>query len=159
MSARASIRNALVDKVKQELTAANKDKYYTDIDMNVSGRNLFIDQIEEFPAIGIGLGPERIEYQPSGFRWIYLTLYIRLYVRSEDSSDENLELLIEDIKTLIDNFEDLHYTITKPNGDVVDKKVTQMTLLDINTDEGVLLPNGIGEIRTELRYSDRNARI
>lgn len=159
MTARASIRNTLIDTLQKELTASNKgSKYYTDIDMAVSGKSQYLDQIDTFPAIGVGLGPERMEYLPGGLRWNYLTLYIRCYVKSEDESDELLELLIHDIKTIIDSFEVLPYTINQPDGTSVEKSVTKMTVLGITTDEGLLRPIGVGEVQLELQYSGRDAR-
>lgn len=161
MTSRTSIRDAIVDKLKSELSDANLDRYHTDIDMNVQSNNkgLYLDQIETFPAITVGLGPERPEYQPGGFRWMFLTLTIRLYIKSEDMSDEKLELLLQDIKTFIDTHEDIEYTISKPDGTSVDKKATQMTIVSIDTDEGVLHPFGVGEVSIEIRYPDRNVRF
>ncbi|AUG85035.1 tail terminator [Vibrio phage Ceto] len=159
MTHRTSIRDKIVDTLKQELTDTNQDTYYTDIDMNVSGENLYLDQVETFPALTVALGPERPEYQPGGFRWMYLTLVIRAYVKSEDRADEELELLIQDIKTFIDTHEDIEYTITTPKGVQKQLQATEMTILSINTDEGVLSPMGIGEVAIEIRYQDRNVRF
>lgn len=159
MTHRASIREKMVEVLKNELTDTNTDKYYTDIDRNVSGTNLYLDQVETFPAITVGLGPERPEYQPGGFRWMFLTMSIRAYVKSEDRADEELELLIQDIKTFIDTHEDIEYTITKPDGNKQTYEATQMTVLAINTDEGILHPMGIGEVTIEIRYPDRNTRF
>lgn len=159
MTHRASIRDRIVEVLKTELSDKNLDKYYTDIDLNVHSKNLYLDQVEAFPALTVGLGPERPEYQPGGFRWMYLTITIRAYVKSEDRADEELELLIQDIKTFIDTHEDIEYTIHTPKG--VERKLdaTEMTILNINTDEGVLHPMGIGEVNIEIRYPDRNVRF
>ncbi|AFB84004.1 hypothetical protein VPT02_153 [Vibrio phage VPT02] len=159
MTHRASIRDKIVEVMKQELSDQNLDKYYTDIDMNVHNKNLYLDQVETFPAITVGLGPERPEYQPGGFRWMFLTLTIRAYVKSEDRADEELELLIQDIKTFIDTHEDIEYTITTPQGAEKKYEATQMTVISINTDEGILHPMGIGEVAIEIRYPDRNVRF
>lgn len=159
MTHRASIRDTMVEVLKQELSDTNKDKYYTDIDMQVKENNLYLDQIEAFPAITVGLGSERPEYQPGGFRWMFLTLVIRAYVKSEDRADEKLELLIQDIKTFIDTHEDIEYTITKPDGSSTKLEATEMTILSITTDEGILHPFGLGEVTLEIRYPDRNSRF
>ncbi|AKY02266.1 hypothetical protein AEO54_297 [Vibrio phage vB_VorS-PVo5] len=159
MTHRASIRDKIVEVMKEQLSDQHLDTYYTDIDMNVHNKNLYLDQVEAFPAITVGLGPERPEYQPGGFRWMYLTLMIRAYVKSEDRSDEELELLLQDIKTFIDTHEDIEYTITTPQGTEKTYEATQMTVLSINTDEGILHPMGIGEVTLEIRYPDRNVRF
>lgn len=159
MTHRASIKDKIVEDLKAELTDQNLGKYFTDIDMNVHGNNLYLDQVEAFPALTVGLGSERPEYQPGGFRWMFLTLTIRAYVKSEDNADEKLELLIQDIKTFIDTHEDIQYTITKPDGTSVTYEATQMTILSISTDEGILHPLGLGEVTLEIRYPDRNSRF
>jgi len=159
MSARSSIKNALVAALNAELSAENVgEKYHTDIDNNTLGDTLFMDSIEAFPGITVGLGPERPEYQPGGFRWNFLTLYIRIYVKSEDESEEQLELIISDLKTFIDNFENLAYTVTDPKGNVTNKTVTQITLKSITTDEGLAKPLGVGELNVELRYAEHSTR-
>lgn len=159
MSNRTSVRDAIVEALKTELTLANSDKYYTDIDKNVSSENLYLDQVEVFPAITVALGPETPEYQPGGFRWMFLNLIIRMYVKSEDESDQLLEQLIQDIKTFIDTHEDIDYTITKPDGSSNIYRATEMTILSIGTDEGILAPFGIGEVSIQIRYQDRNSRF
>lgn len=158
MTHRTSIRDQMVTVLKEQLSDKHKDIYYTDLYDNVSGKNLYLDQVESYPAVTVSLGPERPEYQPSGFRWMFLTLNIRCYVKSEDSADEQLELLIQDIKTFIDNHEDIQYTINTPQGVAKTLKATQMTILSINTDEGILHPLGVGEVVIEIRYPDKNAR-
>lgn len=159
MSDRASIKKALVAGLNSELSEANEGStYHTNIDMNVSGNSIFLDDIEIFPAVAIALGPERTEYLPSGFRWNYLTLYLRMYVKSEDESEEQLEQLIADIKTFIDNFERLDYTVKNPDDTDANKTVTQMTLVSVTTDEGLLKPIALGEINVEVRYADRSRK-
>lgn len=159
MTDRTSLRDTIVDTMNTSLTATNSDTYHTDIDMNVHGKNLYLDEVQQFPAITVALGPERPEYQPGGFRWMYLTLTIRAYVKSEDMAEEQLELLLQDIKTFIDMHEDIDYTIIKPDGTSVTKHATEMTILTISTDEGILRPLGLGEVSIEIRYPDRNSRF
>jgi hypothetical protein len=159
MSKRSSIKNALIEQINNELTAANEGTiYYTDIDKNTLGDAVFADSVEVFPAITVILGPERTEYLPSGFRWQYLTMYLRAHVKSEDETEEQLEELISDIKTFIDNFERLDYTVTNPDGTDTIQTVTQITTVSITTDEGLLKPLGMGEINVEVRYSERSKK-
>ena len=159
MSDRTSIKDALVAQMNTEFTAANEGvTYYNDLDQNVKGDILYLEEMEVFPAITVALGPERVEYLPSGFRWQFLTLYIRSYVKSEDETEQRLEQLLADIKTFVDNFERLVYTVINPDGTTTEKMVTQMTTIAITTDEGLLKPNGIGEMNIEVRYADRNSR-
>ena len=159
MSNRASIKGALIASMNSEMSAANAGSvYYTDIDKNVLGDTLFSDGIDIFPAISLVLGPERTEYLPSGFRWQYLTMYVRAHVKSQDETEEQLEELIADIKTFIDNFERLEYTVINPDSSETIKTVTQITILSVTTDEGILKPIGLGEVNIEVRYSDRSRK-
>lgn len=163
MSHRINIRDKLVESMKDELSAANSNIYFTDIDRQVFGDQLFLSQIDVFPAITISVGPERPTYQPGGFRWLNADYYIRIYVRSEDGSAEQLEKIIEDIKTFIDLHEDFEYDIRKPGMKPEDPsekgQVTQFTLLEITTDEGVLKPYGVAEMLVSILYGERNARF
>lgn len=155
----------MMELIRTEMDGTQPAVYYTDIDEAVTGKNLYVQDVQTFPTISVALGPESIEYQPGGFRWIFLTLYLRAYVKSDDMAEEKLEELIEDIKTFIDKNEDISYTVLNPGGDPSNPNdsqtlmATQMTLQEITTDEGVLRPFGIGEIRLQVRYQDRNSRF
>lgn len=159
MSDRTSIKNAMVDAMNAEFTAANEGvKYYTDLDKNVRGDILYLDSVDIFPAVTVAVGPERSEYLPSGFRWSFLTLYLRVYVNSQDESEEQLEHVIADIKKFIDKFDRLEYTVLNPDGTSEQRAVTQLTTKGISTDEGLFKPLALGEINVEVRYADRNVR-
>lgn len=133
--------------------------YHTNIDNQVTGRNLYPQDIEYFPTVTIALGPETVEYQPAGFRWNFLTLFFRAYVHSEDETEERTEELIQDIKNFIDRNETISYNEIKPDGSTQVYEATQMSIQEITTDEGVLRPIGIGEIRVRIRYEDYNLQI
>ena len=111
MSNRTSIRDQLVTLMKQEISSDNPTIYHIDLDKQVFGKQLFLSDIETFPAVTVGLGPEVPNYKPGGFRWLNLDLYIRIYVRSDDASDEQLEKIIEDVKTFIDLHEEINKLI------------------------------------------------
>lgn len=154
---RTSIVSAMVDLIKEEMNGTQTDKYYTNIYDNVSDSILHFDEITDFPFISIAKGPESPEYQPGGFRWNFLDLYARVYVRGNDDGDEQLEKLLTDLKTFIDTTESFTYNITKPDGSVTEKRVTEINWVEIGTDEGLLKPDAFGEIRLRVRYEDTNA--
>ncbi|AJF40902.1 tail terminator [Vibrio phage phi 3] len=160
MSRRISIRTSLVEKLKQELNGTGN--YWTDIDGQVFGDQLFLSQIETFPAITVSAGSERPTYLPGGFRWLKSDYFIRVYVRNEDASAEELEKIIEDIKTFIDLNEEFEYDILKPGADstspIEKGTVTQVTLQEVTTDEGVLRPYAVGEILLTVLYDERSKR-
>lgn len=153
MSFRNSIVHGISDIIKSELDGTKPDKYFTNIYSNVFTNSRQFSQIEDFPAVTVTSGPESFEYLPSGLRWNYLQIYVRCYVKDADEPNAKLELIIEDIKNLIDEFDSISYTVTKPDGTTINLRTTQSTISEISTDEGLLAPLGIGEIVLTVRYS------
>ena len=142
---RRKIVDALVEKIK---LVNGQHPYNSNIFNNVSGRLKFLDEIEEFPKVCIIAGDEVREYQTAGFKWRFLTLSIRAYVRNEEDAQEELATLFEDIEKIVDENDALVYdTSVIPNG-----TTTSMTIDSISTDEGVIAPLGIGEMLVTLRY-------
>ena len=152
MSFRNSIVTGLSSIVKTNLDGSQPTKYVTNIYDNVFTASKHFSQIQDYPAITITPGPESFEYLPSGMRWNFLRVYIRAYVK-DDEPNAKLELLIEDIKNLIDEFDTFTYTVSKPDGTTLTLSTTQSTLEEISTDEGLLAPLGIGELIITIRYS------
>ncbi len=142
---RRKIVDALVDKIK---LINGQHPYNSNVFNNVSGRLRFLDEIEEFPKVCIIAGDEVREYQTAGFKWRFLTLSIRAYVRNEEDAQEELATLFEDIEKIVDENDALVYdTSVIPNG-----TTTSMTIDSISTDEGVIAPLGIGEMLVTVRY-------
>ena len=142
---RRKIVDALVEKIK---LVNGQHPYNSNIFNNVSGRLKFLDEIEEFPKVCIIAGDEVREYQTAGFKWRFLTLSIRAYVRNEEDAQEELATLFEYIEKIVDENDALVYdTSVIPNG-----TTTSMTIDSISTDEGVIAPLGIGEMLVTVRY-------
>jgi len=59
-----------------------------------------------------------------------------------------LESLLEDVETVIEENSRLSYT--DKNGTL--QYTQQITIISIDTDEGVLEPYGVGEMQLEVRY-------
>lgn len=152
MSRRTSIVEALVNRIKTELNGSKPEIYYTNIYNNVSRKIYNFDNINEFPYIGITAGTETYEYQPSSQKWNFLGVSIFIYDKEVDDIQEQLEFIIEDIKTIIDSEIDLPYTITKPDGSTLEQKTTDMRMVSADTDEGVFRPFGFAEIQITIRY-------
>tara|TARA_Y100001963_G_C6705078_1_gene411515 strand:+ start:624 stop:1076 length:453 start_codon:yes stop_codon:yes gene_type:complete len=143
-SRRKRIVDALVDKLK---TINGQGAFLTDVGENVHPRMKFWDEVDEFPAIHLNAGSETREYQAAGVRDRFLSVNIRCYVQAEDAQEE-LNELMEDVETVIEDNSRLSYT---------DKLNTvyytqQITVISIDTDEGVLEPLGVGEMLIEVRY-------
>ena len=143
-SKRANIVNSLVDKLK---TINGQGAFLTDVGENVHPRLKFWDEIDEFPALHLNAGSETRDYRTAGVRDRFLTITIRCYVQDEDAQ-EALNELMEDVETVLEDNSRLSYT-DKLNAV---HYTQQITVISIDTDEGVLEPLGVGEVTLEVRY-------
>lgn len=141
---RLGIINALVEKFK---TINGAGAFLTNIDENVSPRLKFWDEVEEFPAIHLNAGSETREYQAGGYKDRFLSVTVRCYVQAEDAV-EALDELMEDVETVLEENSRLKYK-DRTN---TDQYTQQITIVSLDTDEGVLEPMGIGEMLIEVRY-------
>ena len=143
-SRRIAIIDALVEKLEEIDGSGN---YRTDLNGNVSRRLKFWDEVDEFPAIHISAGAETREYLGAQNKTRFMQVTLRCYVNDEDSV-EALEGLMEDVETVLDTHSRLRYVDRK-----YDFQYTQLiTVLSLDTDEGVREPLGVGEIVCEVRY-------
>lgn len=141
---RQAIVNSLVTVLK---TIDGTGTFLSNVYSNVSPRLKFWDEVTDFPAIHLNAGGETREYQGGGYKDRYLSITIRVYVNEEDAVTA-LDKLIEDIETILEDNSRLTYT---------DKQgalqfTHQISIIGINTDEGVLEPYGVGEISIQVRY-------
>jgi len=143
-SRRANILNAVVEKLK---TIDGTGTMLSDVANNVHPYLKFWDEVEEFPAIHLNAGTESRQYQAGGYKDRFLSLTIRCYVNEEDAQ-EALNLLMEDVETVIEENSRLQYSDKQNNLFTTH----QITVVSINTDEGVLEPLGVGEILIEVQY-------
>ena len=141
---RVGIVTALVDKLKD---IDGTGKFLQDVNGNVSPRLKFWDEVEEFPAIHLNAGSETREYQAGGYKDRFLTVTLRCYVQDEDAVLA-LDELLEDVETILEDNSRLEY---KDRTDTV-QHTQQITIVSIDTDEGVLEPLGVGEVQIEVRY-------
>lgn len=143
-SRRSNILNALTTKLKD---IDGSGAFLTDVANNVHPFLKFWDEVDEFPAIHLNAGNETRQYQASGYKDRFLSLTIRCYVNEEDAQ-EALNLLMEDVETVIEKNSRLKYYDAMNN----EYSTQQISVLSIDTDEGVLEPLGVGEILIEVRY-------
>ena len=144
-SRRANILRALAEKLKD---IDGSGAFLTDLQNNVHPRLKFWDEVVEFPAIHLNAGAETREYQAGGYKDRFLSVTIRCYVQDEEDATEALNVLMEDIETVIEENSRLEYADSQNNT----FSTQQITIVSINTDEGVLEPLGVGEIDIEVRY-------
>ena len=107
----------------------------------------FWDEVEEFPAIHLNAGSETRDYQAGGYKDRFLSVTVRCYVQSEDAV-EALDELLEDVETVLEDNSRLAY-VDRTN---TEQYTQQITIVSIDTDEGVLEPLGVGEMLIEVRY-------
>lgn len=141
---RLGIINALVEKFK---TINGAGAFLTNIDENVSPRLKFWDEVEEFPAIHLNAGSETREYQGGGYKDRFLSVTVRCYVQDEDSVLA-LDELLEDVETVLETNSRLKYK----DRTGTTQYTQQITIVSVDTDEGVLEPLGVGELQIEVRY-------
>ena len=141
---RSSIVNAIVEKLKD---INGSGGYLSDLNENISPRLKFWDEVEEFPAVHLNAGSETRAYQGAGYKDRFMSITIRCYVHDEDSVAA-LDGLLEDIETVIEENSRLTYTDRTGNS----QSTQQITIISIDTDEGVLEPLGVGEMLIEVRY-------
>lgn len=141
VNSRQKIVNQLVELLKTNLNGTSP--YITNLYENVKPRQIFIDEVTDFPTVCIHSGSEAREYLPGGFKWAFLTINIRVYVEDEDAKSV-LEQVFEDIESVLD----ANNTLTVDGNDLC----TDIRIISLSDDEGVLNPLGVGEILLEVRY-------
>ena len=139
-TARTKIIEALVELLK---TIDGTGTFRSDLSQNVEGKLLFWDDIAEHPYVSLVSGGEEREYLPGGFRWGHLAVSIKIFV-NEENAKQAVENIFYDIETLLDSNIDLEYD-TGVN-------TTDIRILSISDDQGLLEPLGVGEIEIQVRY-------
>lgn len=143
-SRRSNIVEALVTKLK---TINGAGQFLVDLDNQVFPRLLFWDEVDAFPAVHLNAGSETRQYQGGGYKDRFLSVTIRCYVNEEDAQ-EALNALMEDVETVLEESSNLQYSDKQNNL----FRVQQISVISIDTDEGVLEPLGVGEMLIEVRY-------
>ena len=142
-SRRAGITRALAYKIA---LIDGRGIFHTAV-AEVSPRLKFWDEVEEFPAVHLNAGSETRQYQGGQYKDRFLNVTIRCYVNQDDSVDA-LDELLEDVETVIEENSRLRYYDRMG----LEQFTQQITIVSIDTDEGVLDPLGVGEILVEVRY-------
>jgi hypothetical protein len=144
-SRRANILNGLALRLKD---IDGSGAFLSDLSNNVETRLKFWDEVQDFPAVHLNAGSETREYQAGGYKDRFLSVTVRCYVSDEDNATEALNILMEDIETVLEDNSRLKYYDAMNN----EYHTQQITIISITTDEGVLEPLGVGEIEIEVRY-------
>lgn len=143
-SKRISIVKALAEKLKE---IDGTGSYQTNLYGNVYPKLKFWDEVNDFPSIYMTAGTEMREYLPANFIWGYLNISVKVYVKSEDDAQEQLEQVLSDVEKCVDANRVL---VFDPN---TGQETTEILVQSITTDEGLLYPFGVGEINLQVRYA------
>ena len=143
-SKRHNILEGLVTALK---TIDGSGAFLSNLGENVHPRMKFWDEVEEFPAIHLNAGSESRNYQGGGIKDRFLTVTVRCYVNEEDAQVA-LGALLEDVETVLEK----HSRLTYFDSRFTKQSTQQITIISIDTDEGVLEPLGVGEMIIEVRY-------
>jgi hypothetical protein len=143
MSRRTSILKALTEKLK---LINGTSPYHINLFSNAYPKLKFWDEVNDFPAVYATPGSETREYLPGDFTWAYLGVSLKVYCRGENSQ-QDLEFLLEDIETVIHDNRVLQYDATN------NYETTEILVVSITTDEGLLAPYAVGEINLQVRYA------
>jgi hypothetical protein len=144
MSKRNSIAKAIAEKLK---TIDGTGVYKSNLYGNSYAKLKFWDEIQDFPAVYLVPGTEVREYHPADFTWCFLNIAIKVYVRNQDDPQFELETLIHDLELCINANRVLVYDQDK------NLETTEILIQSIMTDEGLLVPYGVGEINLQVRYA------
>lgn len=142
MSKRTSILKALVEKFKLIDGSA---PYSTNIFNNAYPIIKFWDEVNDFPCVYGSTGSETRDYLPGNFTWAYLGISLKIYCKGENAQQQ-LELLLEDIETAVNANRELVYDA------VNNHETTEILVVSITTDEGLLAPYAVGELNLQVRY-------
>ena len=126
-SRRANILRALAEKLKD---IDGSGAFLSDLQNNVHPRLKFWDEVVEVPAIHLNAGAETRQYQAGGYKDRFLAVTIRCYVQDEEDATEALNVLMEDIETVIEENSRLEYADSQNNT----FSTQQITIVSINTE-------------------------
>ena len=141
MSKRTSILNVLTEKLK----TIDGTAYTSNISNNAYAKLKFWDSVNNFPSIYMSAGSEVREYLPGDFTWVYQNVTLKLYCKGE-TANEQLEQLLEDAESVVDANRVLVYDTTN------NYETTEILVMSITTDEGLLAPYAVGEMNLQVRY-------
>jgi hypothetical protein len=139
---RQKILTALVNLIKQ---INGKSPYDSNLYGKVKDKLVFWDEVEEYPLVCLNAGTETRDYQTANVNWGFLEVTIRIYVKGDDAKDK-LENIFGDIEHLIYTNNDLRF------GDNDEEICTDIRIISISDDEGLLAPLGVGEMTLEIQY-------
>lgn len=143
MSRRTSIIKAIVTELKN---INGETPYKVNVFEAVYPYLKFWDEVNNFPSIYISPGSESREYHPASFAWGFLNISLKVYTKGEEAATQ-LEDLMEDIERVLDGTLGIIVYDTDNS-----YETSEISIMSITTDEGLLMPYAVGEINILVRY-------
>jgi hypothetical protein len=140
----ATKRQAIVEAIVVLLKTIQGSPYESDLESNVGSKLVFWDEIQQYPTVSVVSGIETREYLSAGLAWAHLEVNITIFVQSTDPKDT-----IESIFADIENILDANNTLTIDGQPLC----TDLRLLTLSDDNGVLAPLGVGEMAFSVQYN------
>ena len=103
-------------------------------------RYMYMDEINDFPAITFVARQEAREHRGAGRKLAVLQIDLRLYIYDRDISD--LDLMTRKVEDAINTFTDAHR----------DKAVEITQVVTVEGDEGIMRPYQVADIQILITY-------
>ena len=103
-------------------------------------RYMYMDEINDFPAITFVARQEAREHRGAGRKLAVLQIDLRLYIYDRDISD--LDLMTRKVEDAINTFTDAHR----------DKAVEITQVVTVDGDEGIMRPYQVADIQILITY-------
>lgn len=149
-TARKKIQTALVDLLK---TIKIDNGFSVDLFDRVYDRQIFYDDVRNYPEVCVIKGPETRKYEPGMQAWGNIQFIIRIWTKDSQTTkaDEQLENIFGEIENLLQNNTRLLYDTNQHTVDILIDQITD--------DEGLMAEEGkaMGEMElTILRHLTMN---
>lgn len=132
-------RTDIIDAFRQHLATE-----LTNDVAQVSKRYLYMDEINDFPAITFVARQEAREHRGAGRKLAVLRIDLRLYIYDRDIND--LDLLTRKVEDVINTF-------TAANRD---KQVEVTQVVTVDGDEGLMRPYQVADLQILITYDVEN---
>lgn len=123
------------------------DAFKTHLETNLTNdvakvykRYMYMDEINDFPAITFVARQEAREHRGAGRKLAVLQIDLRLYIYDRDISD--LDLMTRKVEDAINTFTDAHR----------DKAVEITQVVTVDGDEGIMRPYQVADIQILITY-------
>jgi hypothetical protein len=147
MSQRRDVIKVLIDNLKLidgTRSPLGSYSFKTNLHENVFRGFKTIEEINDFPSIYMVAGSEARTYNTVGTSQSSLALMIRVY-----TYDEEDKFINEHINDIVQDIEHVVYNLPRTYSNL---EILDITIVSINTDEGLLTPYGIVELQIQARY-------